>query len=73
MSQSTPTLVTLASEFSSLHRSFPEQGGHITMGELQSISTRLHYLKKTAAALIDTVEQIRLRAVHVSPVEEKKI
>lgn len=53
MSQSTPTLVTLASEFSSLHRSFPEQGGHITMGELQSVSTRLHYLKKIAAALID--------------------
>lgn len=63
MSQSTPTIVTVAQQFSGQHRTFPQSGGYVTQGELQSLATRLRDMIKTAAALADTVEQVRVRAV----------
>lgn len=63
MSQSSPTIVKLASQFSGQHRSFPKHGGNITQGELQSLAACLRQSIKTLAQLTDTVDQIRARAL----------
>lgn len=66
MSQSTPTIVTVAQQFSGQHRTFSQSGGHVTQGELQSLAMRLRGMIKVAASLADTVEQIRERSLQES-------
>lgn len=63
MSQNTPTIVTVAQQFSGQYRSIPHAGGHVTQAELQNLANRLRDIIKTTAVLADTVEQVRVRAV----------
>lgn len=64
MDHSTPAVVTMVSQFSGQQRTIPQQGGHVKSAELESLMVRLRTVLKVTAHLAETVEQIRLRALH---------